>query len=88
MTTEVSAEYLAHIAQDEAVLGHHNAALTHLEQAYSMGWRMFLSTGRYMDPADDPTLATLRGNPRFERINRQIKAHKARERTEYLAFMN
>ena len=85
---EVPAEYLAHIAQDEAVLGHHNAALTHLEQAYSMGWRMFLSTGRYMDPADDPTFATLRGNPRFERINRLVKAHKAKELKEYLAFTN
>jgi len=85
---EVPAEFLAHIAQDEAVLGHHDAALMHLEQAYSKGWRMFQGTGRYMDLADDPTFATLRGNPRFERINRLIKAHKARERTEYLAFMN
>ena len=84
---EVPAEVLAHIVQDEAVLGHYDAALTHLEQAYSKGWRMFLS-GRYMDPADDPTFATLRGNPRFERINRLIKAHKAKERTEYLAFIN
>jgi hypothetical protein len=85
---EVPAEYLAHIAQDEAVLGHHDAALTHLEQAYSMGWRMFLMTSRYMDPADDPTFATLRGNPRFERLDRLVKAHKARERKEYLAFMS
>lgn len=85
---EVPADFLAHIAQDEAILGDHAAALTHLEQAYSKGWRMFLGTGRYMDPSDDPTFATLRGDPRFERINRLVKAHKARERKEYLAFMS
>ena len=85
---EVPAEFLTHIAQDEAVLGHHDAALTHLEQAYSKGWRMFQGTGRYMDLADDPTFAALRGNPRFERINRSVKAHKAKERAEYLAFMD
>ena len=83
---EVPAEVLATIAQAEAVLGHHDAALTHLEEAYSKGWRMALITMRYMDPADDPTFATLRGNPRFERINRQVKAHKAKERKEFLAF--
>jgi hypothetical protein len=59
--------------------------------AQLMGWRMFLSTGRYMDPADDPTLATLRGNPRFERINRLVKAQgKGTDRVSCLhepAFM-
>lgn len=83
---EVPAEVLAGIAQAEAVLGHRDAALTHLKQAYSKGWRMFLYMPRYMDPADDPTLATLRGNPRFERINRLVRAHKAKERKEFLAF--
>ena len=83
---EVPAEVLASIAQAEAILGHRDAALTHLEQAYSKGWRMFLYMPRYMDPADDATLATLRGNPRFERINRLVRAHKAKERKEFLAF--
>jgi hypothetical protein len=83
---EVPAEFLAHIAQDEAVLGHHDAALTHLEQAYLKGWRMFPLSGRYMDPIDDPTFATLRGDPRFERINHLVRTHKAKERQEYLAL--
>lgn len=85
---DIPAETLASIAQDEAVLGQREAALTHLEQAYSMGWRMFLYTNRYMNPAEDPTFATLRGDRRFQRINRLIVADKARERREYLSFMN
>ena len=85
---DIPAEILASIAQDEAVLGQKEAALDHLEQAYGMGWRMFLYTNRYMNPRDDPAFATLYGNPRFERVNRLIVAHKARERREYLAFMN
>lgn len=85
---DIPAETLASIAQDEAVLGQSEAAITHLEQAYSKGWRMFLYTNRYMNPADDPAFATLRADPRFQRINRLIVADKARERREYLAFMN
>ena len=42
----------ASIAHDEAVLGDYDAALTHLERAYSKGWRMFPYTIRYMDPAE------------------------------------
>ena len=64
-----------------AVGGRKEEALSRLGRAFDRGWRH----GRYTDLrnfADEPAFRSLKGDARFERIHRQIEAHRARERRE------
>jgi TolB-like protein/DNA-binding SARP family transcriptional activator len=80
----VQAEPLVAIAGTEAILGHKEDALKHLEEAFAKNWRMGELLGARL--GDRPEFATLRGDPRFERL-RQIQAdHLAKERREVEAL--
>jgi TolB-like protein/DNA-binding winged helix-turn-helix (wHTH) protein/tetratricopeptide (TPR) repeat protein len=71
----------AQAAEIWAVQGRTEQALSALERALDRGWIHADATDL---PAlhDEPTFASLRGQPRFERIKASVAAHLARERAE------
>ncbi len=81
---EVHPEPLVAIAGADAILGRRNDALDHLEQAFAKNWR--LDEFVWFRLGDRPEFATLRGNPRFERLRRIQDAHIAKERRETRAL--
>ncbi|MFL6764144.1 MAG: winged helix-turn-helix domain-containing protein [Sphingomicrobium sp.] len=64
-----------------AVQGRGDQALSMLERAMRRGWSDSGTTD-LPDIIDEPAFASLRGQPRFERIRAEIAAHLARERAE------
>ncbi len=83
---EVPASSLVLIAGNEAVLGRKSDALTHLEQAFAKGWRADAEITSVSRIGEVPVFATLRGDPRFERLRRIQVSHIARERRETQAL--
>lgn len=81
---EVPAEPLVAIAGTDAILGRKDDALNHLEEAFAKGWR--LDELLIVRLGDRPEFATLRGDPRFERLCRIQADHLARERREVEAL--
>lgn len=81
---EVQPEPLVSIAGLNAVLGRREDALKHLEDAFSKNWR--LDEFIIFRLGDRAEFATLRGNPRFERLRRIQNAHIAKERREIAAL--
>lgn len=71
----------ADVAAIRAVQGRRNQALSMLERAVRRGWTDNLNTD-LPDIADEPAFASLRGEPRFERVRTSLAAHLARERAE------
>lgn len=81
---EVPPALLVHFAGTEAILGRSEEALRHLDQAFANDWR--LDEFVMLRLGDRPEFATLRGNPRFERLRRIQDGHIAKERREILAL--
>lgn len=73
--------FLAEAAKLWAVRGERDRALAALERAVAAGWLNF-DERALPDLADEPTLQSLRGDPRFERVRAHIAAHRAKERRE------
>jgi len=71
----------ADVAMIRAVEGDPDQALSMLERAVRRGWTSSANTD-LRDLEDEPALASLRGQPRFERIRASLAAHLARERME------
>ena len=71
----------ADVAALLAVGGKREAAASRLSRAFDRGWRHAGFTD-LPDVAQEPTLALLRGDPRFERLQKNLRAHRARERAE------
>ncbi|MFC7499812.1 winged helix-turn-helix domain-containing protein [Enterovirga sp. GCM10030262] len=77
--------FLAEAATVWTMRGNHDAALSALEQARRRGWA-------YVEPdegdtslpdiGDEPAFRSLRGQPRFERLRAELRAHLDRERRE------
>ncbi len=80
---------LVRSAQIRSVAGEHETAIALLQQARELGmphFSAFLLEHRLVRPLrDDPAFAGLRGDPRFQAMDAQIEAHRARERSETLA---
>ena len=64
-----------------AVQGRKDDALAALQTAIDRGWSYAPMTP-LPDMADIPSLASLRGDPRFERLRQRLKHHLERERRE------
>ena len=60
------------------------SALASLERARSRGW-VNTGWGDLLNLRDEPAFASLRGNPRFEAVCRELDALYARERRAFLA---
>jgi len=73
------------VATIRAVQGKGDEALSMLERAVGRGWTSSDTTD-LADLADEPALAPLRGQPRFERIRARLAAHLAQERAETIAL--
>ena len=71
----------ADVAAIRAVQGRREQALSMLERAMRRGWTDSANTD-LPDIADEPAFASLRGQPRFERIRTKLAAHLSRERAE------
>lgn len=68
------------IATNDAILGRRQQALTRLEQAVAGGWIAF--EGFNFELSEAPWFASLRGDPRFERLRATTKARLQKERRE------
>jgi TolB-like protein/DNA-binding winged helix-turn-helix (wHTH) protein/cytochrome c-type biogenesis protein CcmH/NrfG len=77
--------FYAKAAQVWAVQGKRERALAALEQAVARGW-LFTGITDLPDLAEEPAFASLRGDPRFERLRARIAAHMAKERRETAAL--
>jgi hypothetical protein len=75
----------ADVATIRAVQGKADEAMSMLERAVGRGWTNSDSTG-LPDLADEPALAPLRGQTRFERIRARLAAHLAQERAQTIAL--
>ena len=62
--------YYAIAAQLWAVAGRREEALTALERAVGRGWLYGAERDSFADIALEPAFATLRGDPRFQRIRK------------------
>jgi TolB-like protein/DNA-binding winged helix-turn-helix (wHTH) protein/tetratricopeptide (TPR) repeat protein len=71
----------ADVATILAVQGRGDQALSMLEKAIRRGWTNSGTTD-LPDIDDEPAFASLRGQPRFERLRATLAAHLARERSE------
>ena len=69
------------LARILAVQGRKSESLRYLKAAVGAGWLPAIPSF-LPDLAADPPLATLRGEPEFERIRRQLAGHFAKERAE------
>jgi TolB-like protein/Tfp pilus assembly protein PilF len=75
---------LVEIAANDAVLGRRDRAIAELQAAVANGWRAYEEINGEI--GEDAMFATLRGDPRFERLRRQLAAWRARERRETAAL--
>lgn len=78
------AEFDAQAAQVWALQGKRDAAIAAIERALRNGWLNadFDSGDLIDDLGEEPAFRSLRGDPRFERLRGQLKAHFERERRE------
>jgi len=81
---QVPPSLLVDIAANDAVLGRRDLAIAELQAAVAKGWRA--NEGINGEIGEDPMFATLRGDPRFERLRRQLAAWRTRERRETAAL--
>jgi len=81
---QVPPDVLVSIAGVDAVLGRPERSVAHLQEAFAKNWR--LDEFVQFRLGDRPEFATLRGDPRFERLRRIQDAHIAKERREVEAL--
>ena len=67
-------------ATNEAVMGRRQRALAQLEQGVANGW--FAFEGLNLELGEAPWFASLRGDPRFERLRKIARARLLKERRE------
>ena len=67
-------------ATNHAVMGRRNQALDQLERGIAKGW--FAFEGFNLELGEAPWFASLRGDPRFERLRKIARARLQKERRE------
>ena len=76
----VAPKNLPELATSQAIMGRKEEALKLLEEAVAKGWFAYEGLTYRMDEL--PWFASLRGNPRFERLVRITESRRSRERRE------
>jgi len=74
--------YYSIAAQLWAVAGRRNESISALEHAANEGWFYGAERDSFSDLAFEPAFASLRGEPRFQRLRSHFLRHAERERDE------